>query len=685
MNAACAVCRTTTEPLTASGLCGTCQSQASETKPAPPDEFAPTVSREPALDTHSADSGTPTESPLPPGGYELLENIGVGGMGQVWRARRLSTRQIVAIKKLLPERFSAAGFKRFAAEAKAVAQVDHKNVVRLLDFVPDPADPFLVLEFVDGQNLTEHVKQARQFNPRRAARLLADACAGIQAANDKGIVHRDLKPGNILLTADGVVKITDFGLVKSILDPTDGPTAGPDDADALDTLTRTGQSAGGTPGFMAPEQADVSFADIDRRTDVYGLGATLFALLLGRAPFPGGKENMRRVFTDPVPVPHDLDPQVPRDLSLIVVKCLQKRPADRYPTAAALAADLTAYLNGDSTTVNPHGWARRQWRRAGKLNRGWWVAAGLLLLTVGTGIGLAMVPKPPPVVVAAPPTTPTPQEVQAKQRERFLAGEEVVLVPEKGLPEWHEWVVGKADISESPSGDGAAYISPASLGAVKLFEPPGDSYRVRFDLKHLNAHDTTERELTSVGIFLFHYRRSGATGQWADSIFLTRFRDWDLGWMDGLLPAQQPVTVRIWHKFSADPNSRAILGESKLNTAFGFDTGRTPPGPWRRVVAEVTPAGVRLYWADDATDPATKLRLVREFTAKELNAKYASYHESETFLAVQPIQPSSGRVSSEPALLPKQWDPTGGFGLWAMKSELAFRNLTVQSLPPSKE
>lgn len=597
MNAACAVCRTTTEPLTASGLCGTCQSQASETKPAPPDEFAPTVSREPALDTHSADSGTPTESPLPPGGYELLENIGVGGMGQVWRARRLSTRQIVAIKKLLPERFSAAGFKRFAAEAKAVAQVDHKNVVRLLDFVPDPTDPFLVLEFVDGQNLTEHVKQARQFNPRRAARLLADACAGIQAANDKGIVHRDLKPGNILLTADGVVKITDFGLVKSILDPTDGPTAGPDDADALDTLTRTGQSAGGTPGFMAPEQADVSFADIDRRTDVYGLGATLFALLLGRAPFPGGKENMRRVFTDPVPVPHDLDPQVPRDLSLIVVKCLQKRPADRYPTAAALAADLTAYLNGDSTTVNPHGWARRQWRRAGKLNRGWWVAAGLLLLTVGTGIGLAMVPKPPPP--SPPPTVLTPQEIQDEYRAELKADRPVTLIGPTGLPRHHLWRLGSSTLVPSWHNDDTCTFEAAGPTLLELLDDPGiDRYVVRAEVRYLNGSGAQPGG-GHVGLYVGFAHTPNGRGEGVITLLRLTYSDSDPDFIR--TGVHQPQVARSASAACFTGPARPRMFPMTAHGMVRYLPAEQRPGPWRAVEYEIDGRNLTPRWQSQKT------------------------------------------------------------------------------------
>lgn len=685
MNAACAVCHTTTEPLTASGLCGTCQSQASETKAAPPDEFAPTATGEPALDTLSAATTDTSDSLLPPGGYELIEEVGAGGMGLVWKARRLSTGQFVAIKKLQPKCFTPTGFKRFVAEARAIESVDHLNVVRLLDFVPDPADPFLVLEYVPGKNLVDLLKESGPFHPDRAARVLVDICHGVQAAHDKGIVHRDLKPNNVLLTPNGRVKVTDFGLTKSVAEAGVLVAAGggaDDSPEHADTLTRTGHTAGGTPGYLAPEQADATFAPIDRRADVWGAGATLFTLIVGRPPFAGGKENMRRVLTDPLVPPHEIDPRVPRDLSEIVVRCLQKQPADRYPSAAAVADDLTKFLNRDSTAARPQPWVQRQWRRARGMSRwtvvGWALAAAVVVV----GISLAMVPKPTPVVAAALPTAPV--DPRTRQREQFLSGQEVVLVPKKGRPEWHEWVDGYAEVTDSLDHEGAAYIRPFTVGAVKLFDPPIDSYRVSADIRHLSPQDDKDDKRTWAGVMLFHQRMEKAGGAWADTYLTLDYRDWDNSQMPGKPAIPQPLHVYLRHQATERPGGRSTSGSVEIDgNKATFVTGIVSPGRWRRVVAEVTPARVRLYFGDVSNGDAG-LILVADFSAAQLTGSYRSNHDTFKFLMTNPAK-QPGELIADPTLIPNGWPTTGGFGLYATRSGLAFRNVTVRPFSPAQE
>jgi serine/threonine-protein kinase len=669
MNAACAVCHTTTEPLTASGLCGTCQSQASETKAAPPDEFAPTATGEPALDTLSAATTDTSDSLLPPGGYELIEEIGVGGMGLVWKARRLSTGQFVAIKKLQPKCFTPTGFKRFVAEARAIESVDHLNVVRLLDFVPDPADPFLVLEYVPGKNLVDLLKESGPFHPDRAARVLVDICHGVQAAHDKGIVHRDLKPNNVLLTPNGRVKVTDFGLTKSVAEAGVLVAAGggaDDSPEHADTLTRTGHTAGGTPGYLAPEQADATFAPIDRRADVWGVGATLFTLIVGRPPFAGGKVNMARVLTDPLVPPHDIDPRVPRDLSEIVVRCLQKQPADRYPSAAAVADDLTKFLNRDSTAARPQPWVQRQWRRAQGLNRGWWVAAGVLLLAVATGVGLAMVPKPPPVGVAALPAAPTPQEIQDEYRAELKAGRPVTLIGPTGLPRHHLWRLGSSTLVESWHGDETCTFEAVGPTLLELLDDPGiDRYIVRAEVRYLNGPGAQPAG-GHVGLYVGFAHTPNGRGESAITILRLTYSDYDPEFIrTGEL---QPQVARSAAAVCFTGPARPRMFPMTAHAAPLYVPAKQRPGPWRVVEYEIDGRNLTPRWQSQKTGKMV------DMAPRVLDAagEYAVTQQK-----VDEEWPNAGvRVPA--------WNPRTPLGVFCDSAAVSVRKLVIVPLPPPR-
>ncbi len=238
---------------------------------------------------------------------------------------------------------------RFRAEAEAVAQLQHPNIVQIYDIGEENGLPYFSLEFVDGQTLDEF-RDGQPINERKAAELLESISRAMHFAHDAGIVHRDLKPANVLLTKDGEPKVTDFGLVKRI------------EGDQIDSQTQSGAIMG-TPHYMAPEQASGK-TDIGRGTDVWALGAVLYALLTGRAPFVGAntmdtliqlKEN------DPV-VPSELVANVSVDLETICLKCLQKETERRYLTAQELADDIRRYLDGIPILARPVGRIERTWR-----------------------------------------------------------------------------------------------------------------------------------------------------------------------------------------------------------------------------------------------------------------------------------------------------------------------------------
>jgi tetratricopeptide (TPR) repeat protein len=303
-----------------------------------------------------------TPGPLPHvPGYEVLGELGRGGMGVVYKARHLRLDRVVALKMILAGAYAGAQeCDRFRAEAQSAARLQHPHIVQIHEVGEHDGRPYLTLEFVDGGSLAQRLT-GTPFSAAQAAPLVHCLARAVQHAHERGVVHRDLKPANILLTAEGVPKITDFGLALRL------------DGDAANTRTGT---ILGTPCYMAPEQAAGRAGAAGRPADVYGLGAILYELLTGRPPFLAATalETLERVREqEPVP-PRHLQPGVPRDLETVCLKCLQKDPARRYASATDLAQDLERFLSGQPIRARPTPawervlkWARRRPAVAGLL------------------------------------------------------------------------------------------------------------------------------------------------------------------------------------------------------------------------------------------------------------------------------------------------------------------------------
>jgi serine/threonine-protein kinase len=306
-------------------------------------------------------------------GYEILGILGRGAMGVVYKARQRGLNRLVALKMILAGSHAAASEQhRFRIEAQAVARLQHPNIVQIYEIGEEEGRPFFSLEFVDGASLDKKVR-GEPLPPQEAARLGQQLAEAMDYAHKNGIIHRDLKPANILMTSAGIPKIGDFGLAKRI----------EDDAGQ----TRTGTVLG-TPSYMAPEQAEGKLDQVGPLSDVYSLGAILYDLLTGRAPFKGTTllETLEQVRTrEPVP-PVQLQPGVPRDLETICLKCLQKDPARRYPSAVALAQDLGRFLKGEPILARPVSRVERLWRWAKRNPRIAWLSAGVILLVIAWGI-----------------------------------------------------------------------------------------------------------------------------------------------------------------------------------------------------------------------------------------------------------------------------------------------------------
>ena len=283
-------------------------------------------------------------------GYEISSVLGVGGMGVVFSARHLRLNRVVALKMGLAGAYAGPTEReRFQREAEAVAALRHPNIVQIFDIGDADGRSYFTMEYVDGGSLAQTLDGAPR-PPRQAAELVMTLAAAVDDAHQNGIIHRDIKPANILLTRDGVPKISDFGLARRL--------------DGEQHLTRTG-AALGTPCYMAPEQAEGRRDAAGPGADVYSLGAILYELLTGRPPFRGETpiDTVHQLLNEDPVSPSRLNAKTPRDLETISLKCLNKDAALRYQSCSALADDLRRFLQGEPITARPVSMATRFLRR----------------------------------------------------------------------------------------------------------------------------------------------------------------------------------------------------------------------------------------------------------------------------------------------------------------------------------
>jgi tetratricopeptide (TPR) repeat protein len=316
-------------------------------------------------------SGVSPELPAVPG-YEVLAELGRGGMGVVYQARQKSLKRLVALKMIRSGAYAGTEERqRFLREAEAVASLQHPNIVQIHEIGTHDGLSYFSLEFVDGGTLAGKLGD-KPLLAEDASRLVETLARAVAHAHQRGIIHRDLKPANVLLSADGTPKVTDFGLAKQL--------------QAEAGQTQSGAILG-TPSYMAPEQASGQTRDVGPPTDVYALGAILYEALTGRPPFRAATvlETLQQVRAqDPTP-PRALNPKVPRDLETICLKCLRKEPAGRYSSALALAQDLERFVAGESILARPEGLVSFAWRKTRRHLARAAVAAVTLAALAGAG------------------------------------------------------------------------------------------------------------------------------------------------------------------------------------------------------------------------------------------------------------------------------------------------------------
>ena len=374
---------------------------------------------------------SPVTVPTIPG-YEILQFLGRGGMGFVIQARDLKLGRLVALKLPLPEKLrTPEDRERFLREAKAAARLRHSNICPIYEIGEAPAppgggegQPYLALGYVEGTSLSQWAKE-RKVTAREAAELLATLAGAVSYAHDHGVVHRDIKPANVMMDREsGQPMLMDFGLAKDMAD---------EDAQ----LTHDGAILG-TPAYMAPEQAAGVQGLIGPRSDIYGLGALLYSLLAGRAPFEGSfGEILKSVQTNEPASPRKLHQGLHRDLETICLKAMAKDPASRYATAADLAADLKRFAAGESILARPDGLLKKAWRFARR--RPWTLLGGF---------------------AAAAAFVAATVLVQRSSHQRAVVRQSQLVSGQLGQPEWnsarYQAVLREIDVLEGLSPDDAA-------------------------------------------------------------------------------------------------------------------------------------------------------------------------------------------------------------------------------------
>jgi serine/threonine-protein kinase len=579
------------------------------------------------------------------GPYELRQKLGQGGMGVVYLARQVPLNRMVALKMILAGHHAGAKLvDRFVREGKTVAMLRHRNVVQVYELGEHEGLPYYSMELVEGGSLHARLA-AGPLEPREAAEIVRTLAGAVAYAHQQNVIHRDLKPSNILLDRDGTPRITDYGIAK-LLDTDSEP-----DGATTAQLTESGDILG-TPSYMSPEQA-VGSRDIGPATDVYSLGAILYEALTGRPPFQGATrvQTLELVRTAPPARPSSVRPGIPFALEQVCLKCLEKSPALRYPSAQALADDLGLWLDGEYPIGIP-GWLTRLKRFVRRHLAA--VVTFTAMIPVGAWAG----------AVGVSAYRNNPNRVIGRIETELAHRRPVTLIGEFGAPRWSKWICGGKEGHWFLADDGAFTVQSLPLGLVELLTGThSGSYRITAQVRH------EESDLEGdVGLYL---ARKAYPWAKSDLHFFTQLTFNDVRG-DAERLARLPIEVRpsrpprdnvvvLYPRLVSDETMKPFMDWGFLGTSGPrFRPRGTKKGFWHDLEVTVTPGNVTARWNDHPPFTMTH-REIQEGVTRILSA------------------PPSPAGASRPGFIPA-FSTGGGLGLYVRKGSASFRSVTVTPL-----
>ncbi len=502
--------------------------------------------------------------------HEILGELSRGGMGVVYRARHIVLDRVVALKMMRTDvRLWPEDGQRFEREMRAVARLRHPNILPIYEIGWHDGQPFYTMPYLAGGSLSEHRPRLRG-EPRVAVQLISKVARAVQHAHEQGIVHRDLKPGNVLLDEANEPLVADFGLAKI-----------QDDVD----LTQTGAVLGTAP-YMAPEQAAGRSRQVGPWTDVWSLGVMLYELLTGHRPFVGdsNEEIKERIQRATPRRPRTLEARLDKRLERIILKCLRKEPACRYPTASELADDLDRYLRGERPQVCGEVWSS-QLRSAVRNHYAWliFVTLALAALVSLTVFGLTTLSSPRPAR-PSPLNLPSP----------------IILIDERTAPAELRWRPGKegATLLASPP-RAELSLRSENLHLLELrAEPPWPRYRLEAVIRHENG-----RRNSGAGIFVALARHTFAKGPC--------YSYWQLGFAEH---GDEAGKVELRVTCLKDSPPYAVIGlpcDDRPPHTFLPDRRGNGASPWRPLALEVDDDEVRAFWGETCIQKVPRERMER--------------------------------------------------------------------------
>jgi hypothetical protein len=593
-----------------------------------------------------------------PLGYVDEHFIDEGGMGLVFRALEVSTGRTVAIKMLHARKMSDDMIARFSVEAKALASLCHQNVVLLYEFNERAKPPYLVMEYVDGTSAHAQLKAKTRFEIKEAVQVIHQASLGVHAAHLCNVIHRDIKPSNLLINQKGLVKLTDFGLAKRL--------------NENDDLTIHGGIAGGTPGYMAPEQVNPNLGEIAAATDVWGLGATLYCLLAGTPPYPATKNDVLAVLMKDHKSVRTHRPEVSPVLEAIVQKCLTFEQADRYPSVEALASDLNNYLHNRPTVVRPPSWVGRLWHTARSLQTPTVVAWSLALLVLGI-IGASFFTKQAERIA---PQIIITDEVRLQEyfedcRQKLRDGKPVMLIGDDGAgpPKHVVWPFITYPFSKPMGNNGAAHLVAGSHCVAELLDDPGiDRYILRGEFQQIglginndNKPTVKTETVAEAGFALGRSRLKCTSGREIESFMTFAFQDGSKEQKEGQLK-QATFTGRGIY-FDTSKKDFNLVGTFNMGY-LDFRPTVILPGLWRQLEVHVSPEEImpRMGIKNEAMSNIVK--------PDGLPAPVRYLNEWRFHLKTDSTFPNDSAQDLA-------WNPRRPVGIWCQSSSVLLRNVEI--------